>query len=100
MADDALRRSPADNTANVVRAELGVASADSSSATADIGSHHMTVPQYRDGECEVRRLWDSAVCSALGWDPEPITQLRLLLHEEPHVKSLGYGQYADAPDDI
>ena len=63
-------------------------------------THHMTVPQYRDGECEVRRLWDSAVCSALGWDPEPITQLRLLLHEEPHVKSLGYGQYADAPDDI
>ena len=63
-------------------------------------TRHMTVPQYRDGECEVRRLWDAAVCAALGWDPEPITRLRLLLHEEPHVKSLGYGQYADAPDDI
>ena len=62
------------------------------------GTRHMPVPQYRDGECEVRRLWDAAVCAALGWKPEPITRLRYLLHEEPHVKGLGYGQYPDAPD--
>ena len=28
----------------------------------------MVVPQYRDGECEVRRLWDEAVAKAMGWD--------------------------------
>ncbi len=26
----------------------------------------MTVPQFRDGECEVRRLWDEAVAQAMG----------------------------------
>ncbi|MCY4040187.1 MAG: hypothetical protein OXF72_02875, partial [Gammaproteobacteria bacterium] len=59
-------------------------------ATAD-----MIVPQYRDGECEVRRLWDEAVAEALGWDAAELTRLRLLLHKEPHVRGLGYGQYAD-----
>ena len=58
-------------------------------------TRHMTVPQYRDGECEVRQLWDAAVCEALGWDEGEIAELRLLLHEEPHVKGLGYGQHAD-----
>ena len=55
----------------------------------------MTVPQFRDGECEVRRLWDAAVCAALGWDEAEITALRKQLHEEPHVRGLGYGQYQD-----
>lgn len=55
----------------------------------------MVVPQYRDGECEVRRLWDMAVCEALGWDEAEIAALRKLLHQEPHVRGLGYGQYAD-----
>lgn len=55
----------------------------------------MVVPQYRDGECEVRRLWDAAVCEALGWDEAEIAALRKLLHQEPHVRGLGYGQYAD-----
>lgn len=41
------------------------------------------VPQYRDDECEVRRLWDKAVAKALGWDVEELTELRLLLHQEP-----------------
>ena len=54
----------------------------------------MTVPQYRDGECEVRRLWDEAVADAMGWDASELTRLRLLLHQEPHVRGLGYGQYA------
>ena len=55
----------------------------------------MTVPQFRDGECEVRRLWDEAVAEAMGWDSAELTRLRLLLHREPYVRGLGYGQYAD-----
>ena len=55
----------------------------------------MVVPQYRDGECEVRRLWDEAVAEAMGWDAAELKRLRLLLHKEPHVRGLGYGQYAD-----
>ena len=55
----------------------------------------MLVPQFRDGECEVRRLWDDAVAEAMGWDPDELTRLRLLLHQEPHVRGLGYNQYAD-----
>ena len=55
----------------------------------------MEVPQFRDGECEVRRLWDEAVAEAMGWDAAELTRLRLLLHAEPHVRGLGYGQYAD-----
>ncbi|MCY4653826.1 MAG: DEAD/DEAH box helicase family protein [Dehalococcoidia bacterium] len=55
----------------------------------------MVVPQFRDGECEVRRLWDEAVAEAMDWDPDELTRLRLLLHNEPHVRGLGYGQYAD-----
>ena len=53
------------------------------------------VPQFRDGECEVRRLWDEAVADAMGWDKGELERLRLLLHQEPHVRGLGYGQYAD-----
>ncbi len=55
----------------------------------------MTVPQFRDGECAVRRLWDEAVADALGWDTNELAHLRQLLHQEPHVRGLGYGQYAD-----
>ncbi len=53
----------------------------------------MIVPQFRDGECEVRRLWDEAVASALGWDEDHLTTLRQLLHREPHVRGLGCNQY-------
>ena len=60
----------------------------------------MEVPQYRDGECEVRRLWDEAVAEALGWDAGELTPLRNLLHNEPHVRGLGYGQYADEIEDF
>ncbi|MYD05274.1 MAG: hypothetical protein F4X21_10200 [Acidimicrobiia bacterium] len=55
---------------------------------------HTPVPQFRDGECEVRQLWDKAVCEALGWDEAEIASLRKLLHAEPHVRGLAYGQYA------
>lgn len=55
----------------------------------------MIVPQFRDGECEVRRLWDEAVARAMAWDPAELSRLRHLLHNEPHVRGLGYNQYAD-----
>ena len=57
------------------------------------------VPLFRDGECEVRRIWDEAVAEAMGWDPNELNHLRSLLHQEPHVRGLGYGQYADELDD-
>ena len=60
----------------------------------------MEVPQYRDGECEVRRLWDEAVTEAMGWDSGELTRLRHLLHNEPHVRGLGYNQYADEIEDL
>ncbi len=53
----------------------------------------MLVPQFRDGECEVRRLWDEAVAKAMGWDPADLTRQRLLLHREPHVRGKGYNEY-------
>ena len=55
----------------------------------------MVVPQYRNGECEVRQLWDEAVAEAMEWDIKQITHLRELLNKEPHVRGLGYNQYAD-----
>ena len=63
-------------------------------------TREMVVPQYRDGECEVRRLWDEAVAEAMGWDVMEIERLRDLLHDEPHVRGLGYNQYADEVDDM
>ena len=33
-------------------------------------TRNMEVPQFRDGECEVRRLWHKAVAEAKGWDAE------------------------------
>ncbi len=60
----------------------------------------MEVPQFRDGECEVRQLWDEAVAEAMGWDAYELARLRNLLHNEPHVRGLGYNQYADEIEDI
>ena len=54
------------------------------------------VPQFRDGECTVRRLWDEAVGEVMGWDADELAHLRELLNNEPHVRGLGYGQYADS----
>ena len=59
-------------------------------------TQNMEVPQFRKGECEVRRLWDEAVAESMGWDSDELAHLRNLLHDEPHVRGLGYGQYADA----
>ena len=58
----------------------------------------MVVPQFRDGECEVRRLWDEAVAEAMYWDAEELADQRALLNSEPHVRGLGYNQYADSKD--
>ena len=60
----------------------------------------MEVPQFRDGECEVRRLWDEAVAEAMGWDADELAQLRNLLHQEPHVRGLGYNEYGNELDEI
>lgn len=48
-----------------------------------------------------RPLRALAVCSdeTAGWDAEEVAGHRKLLHEEPHVRGLGYGQFADASDD-
>ena len=62
-------------------------------------SKDMEVPQFRDGECEVRRLWDEAVAEAMGWDAAELSRLRELLHQEPHVRGLGYGQYGDEAEE-
>ena len=53
---------------------------------------NMKVPQFRDGECEVRALWDESVADAMQWDAQELTRLRLLLHREPHVCGLGYNE--------
>ena len=60
----------------------------------------MLVPQFRDGECAVRRWWDEAVAEAMHWDAAELAHLRRLLHQEPHVRGLGYGQYGDDNEDV
>ena len=54
---------------------------------------NMVVPQFRDGECDIRCIWDKAVADVLGWDSDEITEMRKLLHDEPHVRGLGREQY-------
>ena len=56
------------------------------------------VPQFRDGECGVRRQWDEAVAAVTGWPASELSRLRRLLHREPHVRGLGYHQHGDAPE--
>ena len=58
-------------------------------------TRRMEVPQFRDGECAVRRQWDEAVATACGWDAGYLAHLRALLHAEPHVRGLGYAQYGE-----
>ncbi len=58
-------------------------------------TREMIVPQFRDGDCVVRRLWDEAVAEALGWDDCKLANLRKLLGNEPHVRGLAYGEYSD-----
>ena len=51
------------------------------------------VPQYRDGYTDVRRCWDAAVCIALGWNINEITELGEMLAREPRLKGVAYGQW-------
>ena len=62
-------------------------------------THSTDVPQFRDGYCDVRRLWDEAVASALGWDAERLAELGNLLAQEPPVRGLAYGQYGDEAEE-
>ncbi len=50
------------------------------------------VPQFRDGECDVRRKWDEAVATALSWDSNELKEMRMLLHEEPYVRGVARGE--------
>ena len=47
----------------------------------------------------MRQLWDEAVAEAMGWDADELARLGMLLHQEPHVRGLGYNQYADEIED-
>ena len=51
------------------------------------------VPQFRDGYTPIRRRWDDAVCAALGWDIDEMTELGELLAREPRVRAVAYGQW-------
>ena len=58
----------------------------------------LIVPQFRDGECEVRRLWDTAVEKALKLSPGYLSHYRHQLNREPFIADVGYSQYKDALD--
>ena len=60
----------------------------------------MEVPQLGEGECKVRALWGNAVAQAMGWDRAELARRRELLSNEPHVRGLGYNQYADEIENI
>jgi len=55
-------------------------------------TRRMEVPLYRDGECEVRRIWDHAVADALGIERRALDQQRKLLHQEPLAIGRSYGE--------
>ncbi len=56
------------------------------------------VPQYRSGECDIRRRWDENVAQVMNLEFEYLSHLRNLLHNEPHVRGIGYQQYKDETD--
>ena len=51
------------------------------------------VPPFRDGYTDVRRRWDEAVCDALDWDIDEVTELGEILAREPRVRGVAYGQW-------
>ena len=60
---------------------------------------NIEVPLFREGEGNgVRALWDNAVAKVMDWDPNWLTELRLLLHDEPHVKALGREEFMEEED--
>ena len=50
------------------------------------------VPQFRDGEHEIRCIWDHAVAEAVGFDKDEVDTWRHLLHREPIVSGRNYGE--------
>lgn len=56
----------------------------------------ISVPQFRDGECEIRTQWDYAVAKAMNWSITAIEEYRKRLDREPCVRGLGYNQHAEA----
>lgn len=56
-------------------------------------THPEIVPQFRDGYTSIRRRWDEAVCDALGWDIDEVTELGKILASEPHVRGVPHGQW-------
>ncbi|MCY3627525.1 MAG: DEAD/DEAH box helicase family protein [Gammaproteobacteria bacterium] len=57
------------------------------------------VPQFRDGECDVRIDWDRAVERAIGLDVGVLDDIRSRLHKEPSVSGIGYNDHSDADDE-
>ena len=47
-----------------------------------------------------RNEFKRMISEAMGWDAAELTRLRELLHQEPHVRGLGYGQYGDEVEEV
>ena len=77
--------------ADLMIPDLGVKAIRTRLASSWEQTRFMEVPLTRDGECEVRRIWDHAVADALGIDHKTIDQQRNLLHQEPLVTGRSYG---------
>ena len=46
-------------------------------------TRRMIVPQLRDGDCEVRRIWDEAAAKVMGESADKLRKWRRMLAEEP-----------------
>lgn len=76
----AIKALVAPNTAGACWREMRTVLLDAYSATKD-----MTVPQYREPDAEVRRIWDEAVAKIAGISLQTIWEWRRLLDAEPFV---------------
>lgn len=50
------------------------------------------VPQFRDGDCEVRRIWDDAAAQVLGVKTTQVREWAALLNAEPATSGHGRKQ--------
>ena len=57
------------------------------------------VPQFRDGECNIRIAWDRAVENAVGLASGSLDDLRHRLDKEPCVRGIGYTDGTEAADE-